>query len=52
MVPTTAKKVMVPILSKNVRFGMKKPESKIIGGSMQKKKMVDERGDNTEVFVI
>ncbi len=52
MVPTTAKNKIVPILSKKVRLGIKNPASRIMGGSIQKKKMVPDRGDKTEVFVM
>lgn len=51
IVPTTAKRRIVPKWSKKSRLGMKYPASNIMGGNIQKKKMVDDRGDNTGVFV-
>lgn len=52
MVPITAKRRIVPRWSKKGLLGMKKPASNMMGGSIQKKKMVDDSGDNTVVFVM
>jgi hypothetical protein len=48
----TAKRRIVPRWSKNGLFGIKKPASNMIGGNIQKKKMVDDSGDKTVVFVM
>ena len=47
IVPTTAKSRIVPKWSKNGLLGMKKPASNIMGGNMQKKNTVGERGERT-----
>ena len=52
IVPMTAKSRIVPRWSKNGLFGIKKPASNMMGGNIQKKKMVDDSGDNTVVFVM
>lgn len=51
IVPTTANNRIVPRWSKKGRFGIKYPASKMMGGSMQKKKTPGERGDKTVVLV-
>lgn len=47
IVPTTAINKIVPKLSKNRRFGMKYPASKIIGGSMYRKNVLGVSGDTS-----
>ena len=48
--PTTAINKMVRKLSKNSRFGTKYPASKIMGGSMYKKKVVGVSGETWTPF--
>lgn len=47
IVPTTAISRIVPRLSKNNRFGMKYPASRIIGGSIYRKKVFGVSGDTS-----
>lgn len=51
IVPVTAKKSIEPRLSKNGLFGIRKPASNMMGGSMQKKKISGDTGDRTFAFV-